>query len=113
MTNALKAHARQVRIEFRIRDTARPELCLLRVSDDGRRFPPGAARDPRTSLKVQDVLLARYGGGIDVHDDGRWKHITARWGCPPGIVRPLSGPQPEPLSGPQPSDTPVALPERA
>ncbi|WP_225845935.1 hypothetical protein [Streptomyces sp. HPF1205] len=102
MMNALKAHARRVRIEFRVRDPVRPELCLLRVSDDGQRFPPGAARDPRTSLKVQDVLLARYGGGIDVHDDGQWKHITARWGCPPGIVRPLPGPQSP--------DAPVTLP---
>ncbi|MFG1807500.1 hypothetical protein [Streptomyces sp. NPDC049040] len=96
MMNALKARARRVQIEFRIQDGARPELCLLRVSDDGERFPPGAARSPLTSLKVQDILLGRYGGGIDVEDDGTWKHIAARWGCPPGIVRPV----PHPGAGP-------------
>lgn len=101
MMNALKARARRVRIEFRIQDGARPQLCLLRVSDDGERFPPGAARNPLTSLKVQDILLGRYGGGIDVEDDGRWKHIAARWGCPPGIVRPLPHPGAESHPGPR------------
>ncbi|MEE4546133.1 hypothetical protein V2S66_29725 [Streptomyces sp. V4-01] len=95
MMNALKAQARRVRVEFLVQDAERPELCLLRVSDDGERFPPGAARNPLTSLKVQDILLGRYGGGIDVVDDGRWKHVAARWGCPPGIVRPVRAARPD------------------